>query len=403
MQSPADIARDSGREFLTSHPWITYALRLDRLPWSFWELIGEARSKCRHLAHTPLPPAVAHDLAALYLAKGALATTAIEGNTLTEAQAIEAVRGQLAPPLSQEYLGREIGNIVRACAEIERELSLRDGDLQLTPKLLRHWNAQVLGGLEVADDVVGGEFRTSSVVVGNVYRAAPAGDCEFLVERLCEWLNGPDFGSGEGRSERFMRLLLKALLAHLYIAWIHPFGDGNGRTGRLLEFAILTSAGIPSVAAHLLPNHYNLTRPVYYRELERASRSGGDPRGFLLYAAQGFVDQLQLQLDHVHALNLESAWQSYVHGVFDDTSTLAVRRRRELALALPFEPVPRGELTLLTPSLAAAYAGKGQKTISRDVNALRELDLIEVDRTNIRARREIMLGFLPSVIGEPLF
>ena len=45
--------------------------------------------------------------------------------------------------------------------------------------------------------------------------------------------------------------ILKATLAHLYIAWIHPFGDGNGRTARLVEFMLLSRAGVPSPSAHL--------------------------------------------------------------------------------------------------------------------------------------------------------
>ncbi len=37
------------------------------------------------------------------------------------------------------------------------------------------------------------------------------------------------------------------------MAWIHPFGDGNGRTARLLEFLILARCGmVPLPAAHLL-------------------------------------------------------------------------------------------------------------------------------------------------------
>jgi hypothetical protein len=71
--------------------------------------------------------------------------------------------------------------------------------------------------------------------------------------------------------------ILKAMVAHLYLAWTHPFGDGNGRTARLIEFHILLSAGVPSPAAHLFSNHYNQTRAEYYRQLDRASKSGGHP------------------------------------------------------------------------------------------------------------------------------
>ena len=49
--------------------------------------------------------------------------------------------------------------------------------------------------------------------------------------------------------------ILKAIFAHLYLVWIHPFGDGNGRTARLLEFHILTAASLPYPVTHLLSNY----------------------------------------------------------------------------------------------------------------------------------------------------
>lgn len=52
-------------------------------------MLGEAASKCEHIAGVPLRPSVAQELHRLYLAKGALATTAIEGNTLTENEVLQ--------------------------------------------------------------------------------------------------------------------------------------------------------------------------------------------------------------------------------------------------------------------------------------------------------------------------
>jgi len=83
--------------------------------------------------------------------------------------------------------------------------------------------------------------------------------------------------------------------------WIHPFGDGNGRTARLVEFQILLQAGIPSPAAHLLSNHYKQTRTEYYRQLATASRSGGNILPFIEYAVGGFVDGLKEQLALIRA------------------------------------------------------------------------------------------------------
>lgn len=394
-----DTQQDN-REYLTSHPWITFRLDVRQSPWTFWDHVGEARSKCRHLSRTPLPPDLARKMERVYLAKGALATTAIEGNSLSEEQAVAAVEGNLHLPQSQKYLQQELENVIDAIASVEREIY--DGSpFDVTPERLRDLNRRVLANLELPDHVTPGEFRTESVVVGNAYRGAPAYDCEYLVGSMCDWLDGPDFrgdGSGASPAEDFMLALLRAVVAHIYIAWIHPFGDGNGRTARLVEFAILTAAGVPSVAAHLLSNHYNATRSRYYRELDYASKSGGDVTRFLAYAIEGFVGELQQQLDEVHGWIVEAAWANHVHSIFSGAHTITARRQHDLALALPAdEYIPRARISSLTSQLAEAYAGKHAKTITRDLNALSRLGLIERRPQGIRARREIMLSLLPRV------
>jgi len=397
----ADNAADSRRPFLASHPWITFKLDVSKMGWRFWEQLGEARSKCRHLANTPLPPLVGQALSALYLAKGARATTAIEGNTLSELQALEAVRGQLKLPLGQEYLGREIENILAACGAIERSVYVEGDRFLITPELLKDLNRQVLHGLDVDDYVVPGEFRRRPVAVGGVYLGAPHDDCEFLVAQLSAWLNEPDFWDAGDAVNGFVRAVLRAALAHVYIAWIHPFGDGNGRTARLIEFGILTAAGIPSVSAHLLSNHYNATRSAYYRQLDYASKSGGRLDRFLAYAVEGFVGELQQQLEQVHTWNFQAAWTNYVHETSDPATTVTARRQRRVVLALPAaESVPISSIPTLTTELARDYAGKGRKTVSRDINALLQRGLIVRSGSEVRARREVMLGFLPNLPHE---
>ncbi len=397
MATERDIRTDVSRGYLGSHPWITFRLVLERAPWTVWNHIGEAHSKCRHLSKTPLPPALAEKMERVYLAKGARASAAIEGNSLNEDQAVAAVEGKLEVPPSQEYLQQELENVINALAAIEMEVH-RDGTFEVTPERLRALNEQVLDGLEVEEHVVPGEFRTGGIVVGNLYKGAPAQDCDFLIATLCDWLNGADFQrDGKDHARDFLHAFLRAVVAHVYIAWIHPFGDGNGRTARLVEFGILSAAGIPSVAAHLLSNHYNATRTNYYRQLEHASKSGGDLIPFLGYAAEGFVGQLQQQLSDVHDLIVRATWINYVHSMFPDP-TLTARRQRDLVLALKHDAYTRrAQLTTLTPQLAKAYAGKGSKTVTRDLNALSKLELVERTPKGIRARRELMLSFLPRV------
>lgn len=67
----------------TTHPWLTFRVNLKRMPPAFWMLLGEVRSKSAHLSGVPLRPDTATNVHQVYLARDVLATTAIEGNTLS--------------------------------------------------------------------------------------------------------------------------------------------------------------------------------------------------------------------------------------------------------------------------------------------------------------------------------
>ena len=355
--------------------------------------LGEASSKCEHIAGVPLRPSVAQELHQLYLAKGVLGTTAIEGNTLTEEQVRQILDGKLQLPPSKEYLQQEIENVLRACNQIGTLLAASQ-PVPLTVAKLKEFNATVLDQLKVEPEVVPGQIRTHSVGVLR-YRGAPAEDCEYLLQRLCDWLNGDDFNAPS--SDAVVYAIIKAVLAHLYLAWIHPFGDGNGRTARLVEFQLLITAGVPSPAAHLMSNHYNHTRSEYYRQLDYASKSGGDILPFMEYAVQGFVDGLRGQLELVREQQWDVTWRNYVHEMFRDKIKASDTRQRHLALDLSAiaTPVPLAKITETTPRLAKTYATKSPKTLQRDLAELEKLGIVERTAEGIRAKREIILAFLP--------
>ncbi len=83
-------------------------------------LFGESRSKVDHLAGALLNPETADEMNLVYLAKGAHATTAIEGNTLSEEEVLQIVEGRHATAPSQEYLVQEIQIIIDAYNRIKR-------------------------------------------------------------------------------------------------------------------------------------------------------------------------------------------------------------------------------------------------------------------------------------------
>ena len=382
------------RKYERTHPWITFQLDIRKASYKLWMALGEARSKCQHIAGVPLRISTAQKLHQVYLVKGTQATTAIEGNTLSEEEVLQRLEGKLKLGPSKEYLGQEVDNIFKALNRVS-SLMMEEGYDLLTVPRIKDFNRMVLEGLKLEEGVIPGEIPFHSVAVGR-YSGAPREDCEYLLEQMCSWLNGAEFRrSGE---DALVFGLLRAILAHLYLAWIHPFGDGNGRTARLVEFQILLVAGVPTPAAHLLSNFYNQTRMEYYRQLDYASRSGGDVLPFVEYALQGFVDGLKEQLAVIRIQQWDVTWQNYVHSLFQGKESASDVRRRHLILDLSQREttVPLSEIRRLTSRLAEAYATKTPKTLARDLNELVEMGLVERRPEGFRAKREIILAFLPA-------
>jgi Fic family protein len=396
------------KRYLDTHAHVDFQVDLRSTNPLTWVLLGEAKSKCQHVGRALLSPAAASELLQVYLAKGMLATTAIEGNTLSEHEVRQVLEGTLDLPPSREYLEREIENVL-AAYNLAREELLDDSQLPFAVERLREYNRLILDGLEVEEGVVPGEIRKHSVVVGG-YRAVPAEDADYLLTRLCDWLNGEELNAPEGAPQLGAPLaIVKAVVAHLYLAWIHPFGDGNGRTARLLELQILLTAGFPVPTCQLLSNHYNQTRTEYYRQLAISSR---EPRGllsFLAYAVQGFVDQLREQLSVIWKQQFEDRWAQHVHQAFRDRRSETDIRRLRLVLDLSRsfhaseEPVPKRAIPDLTPRLAAAYATKTEKTLSRDLNAIKDLGLLRPERAGWVPADEAIRGLRPPAIDGVLW
>lgn len=386
------------RRYQDENPWIDFKFEVtyDEL----WARLGEAFSKCQHLAGSPLTPAVAEQLARIYLTKGALGSTAIEGNTLSEDEAQDILDGQLTLPTSQQYLEQELRNVAEAIMDIDH--SARNGtDFEVSADWVREQNRKVLKSLELEDHVVPGEYTEKRLVVGT-YRAVPPEDVSYLMDRLCDWLNEQWLEAMRDQALppelRFANAFFAATLGHLYIAWIHPFGDGNGRTARLLECAILAHSGlVPWVSSNVLSDFYNRTRTRYYDRLEAASKSG-DVLGFVRYSAEGFVDMLREQIAKVRQQWRRVSWVNFVQEVMaDEPAGPAKDRRRKLVLSMDeSRPITKKEMRVLTPDLAADYAQRDMKTTSRDVGRLLELNLLRtVESKRYVANMAVIDSFQP--------
>lgn len=192
--------------------------------------------------------------------------------------------------------------------------------------------------------------------------------------------------------------VLKAILAHLYIAWIHPFGDGNGRTAMLIELQLMLQAGASVPASHLLSDHYNRTREMYYIELDKTSKRDGYPvEGFIDYALQGFVDELREQISTIRAEHTRLTWQNYVHDMYPEETPAKVRQRHLALDMMPFHWYSPTDIRTISPRVAEDYVGKKSKTITRDLNELEKRQIIVRQGGKFQTNRHIIEAFKPPV------
>ncbi len=388
-----------------SHEFISFIADMTRLSYKSWMDLGEVNSKCLHLAQVPLQPSVAEKLHLIYLAKGVHATTAIEGNTLTEQQVLLQINGDKPDvPKSREYQVQEVENIKAILNKVSQEVTPGSQYL-LTASQILQIHGQLFEGIETEKHVTPGNFRTVGVGVAD-YGAPDPQHVQDLIDRLCEWLNGPAFVQSD-EDLLIPMAVLRAILAHLYIAWIHPFGDGNGRTARALEFLILVGAGVPSPAAHLLSNHYHLTRSKYYQELQYASNSG-DPLSFVSYAIGGFKDGLREQLKDVYKQLVRISMKDFIYESFsvsglDGRQKAGVERRRKLTLAFAGidRPATFEEVLQENVDAALAYKGVTRPTVQSDLVDLVEGNwLIQIGKT-YQCNKNRILRFRPRS-GVPM-
>lgn len=80
--------------------------------------------------------------------------------------------------------------------------------------------------------------------------------------------------------------LVKMAIIHHQFESIHPFYDGNGRTGRIINMLYLVSKALLDLPVLYLSRYLIQTKAGYYRELQ-AVRDTGDWEPWLLYMLEG--------------------------------------------------------------------------------------------------------------------
>lgn len=219
-----------------------------------------------------------HLLISPYMSREAVLSSRIEGTqtTMSDVYAADLDQGELIQALDV----REVRNYRDA-----HRRGLRS-DLPLSLRLIRNLHRWLLQGVR-GHQRHPGEFRTYQNFIGAptgaeaTYVPPPVPQMKELLKDLEDFLH-----------EETLRPLLQAAVVHYQFEAIHPFGDGNGRVGRLLIPLFLHNRGLLPQPLLYLSAYFERSRSDYYDRLLRVS-THGDWNAWIFYFLTGVSTQAQ--------------------------------------------------------------------------------------------------------------
>lgn len=245
-----------------------------------------------------LTPAALAMIRKYFRIKNIYHSNAIEGNTLNVGETRQVVELGLTltgKPLKDQA---EAKNLSEALDFLE---DLATNNLPITERDIRQMHYLVLKGIQ---DAEAGKYRTIKVEIsGSSYIPPLPESIPFQMEAFGKWLttasvSGDDFASSTG--------LIRAVVAHAWFVYIHPFIDGNGRTARLLMNLILMRYGYPVA---IIAKEDRLR---YYDALETSQ--GSDLSSFIGLVAECILESLE---EYEHAVARQIADVEWAKSIAD--------------------------------------------------------------------------------------
>ena len=219
---------------------------------------------------TRVHPIIFHQLKQVFHLLESLGSVRIEGNNTTLSEMVEkTIEGQIEST-SEESI-KEYENNLEALSFIED--NVKEG-VTINRMIISEFHKIIVQKLSVGKegDRTPGVYRNHCVRISQSnHQPPPPEQIQGYMDELFNFI--------ETYSKESKYNLLATSLVHHRFAWVHPFGNGNGRVVRLLTYAMLLSTGF-SVQGILNPTAiFCIDRDRYYEMLSKAD--SGTEEGLL--------------------------------------------------------------------------------------------------------------------------
>ncbi|MEI6650359.1 MAG: Fic family protein [Candidatus Moraniibacteriota bacterium] len=315
-----------------------------------------------------------------------IGSTRIEGNHTTLAEYIET---KITPDKHPTEDIREIQNNEAVMNFVEENSATNP----ITHAFIREIQKMIVKDLSTGKegDHTPGQYRAKNVAISHSEHTPPdfiqvQGYMDELVDFI-NTTNEPQFD------------LLKTAIVHHRFAWIHPFGNGNGRTVRALTYAMLIRQGFNLEKGRLVnPTAvFCADRNRYYEMLEKAD-TGTDSD--VLAWCEYVLDGLDREITNVNRLTdyeyLKNTILKSAIGISFERKLITEKEQKVLLIAINKEMFQSSDISHLFPGVA-------HTEISRFLRGMREKKLIRPIAPNARKYFiEISNGYLLRGIMKAL-
>jgi Fic family protein len=229
----------------------------------------------------------------MYIKKEAARSSEIEG---TQATIVDVIKSEV----EIEYrLTEDVDRILQYIKAMEYGLK-RLETLPLSLRFIREIHKVLLVETADAPGKTPGEFRKSQNWIGG----GSPNTARFLPPPPQEMVRSLNDFEKFLYSENIYPPLIKTALAHAQFETIHPFLDGNGRTGRLLTTFYLCKLGILERPVLYLSEYFLNNRQAYYDALDEYHTEGGKISTWLDFFLDGVAIIAQDAIETSKKINI---------------------------------------------------------------------------------------------------
>ena len=189
----------------------------------------------------------------------------------------------------------------------------------------------------------------------SLYTPPSADDIPRLIGNWENYVNVPD--------ER-VDPLIRTIIAHYQFEAIHPFRDGNGRTGRILIILQLIQSGLLSLPVLYISGYINRNRSDYYRHLLAVS-THGKWHDFIEYMLQGFYLQAKETREDLKKITV----------LFDELKEQIRTKNKKLYSADLVEAL--FTYPIISPTKLASVLNKHYATTSKYLTQLADMGILK--------------------------